>query len=221
MHIEGGPITIFICEDEQIAGAGLQYVLEQVPEFDVVGLASDLEGAVAKIAEMRPAVVLMKFTLAGEHRVEAVRALLSNWPDAHVILRVSSNDPHDVFQAIATAAYGVCDTETPIDMLILGIRCVAGGSVWMGPAIAASAVDSLSAVARRWLSESRYFLTGLLSVREQEVLALMLEGLSNLQIADRLLLSVETVKSHVKRIMEKLGARNRSEAIVKAMSLKH
>jgi DNA-binding NarL/FixJ family response regulator len=221
MHIEGGPITIFICEDEQIAGAGLKYVLEQVPEFNVVGLATGLESAVAKISHLRPAVVLMKFTLAGEHSVEAVRTLSSNWPDAHVILRVSSNDPHEVFQAIATAAYGICDTETPIDMLVLGIKCVAGGSVWMGPAIAASAVDSLSALARRWLSESRYFLTGLLSVREQEVLALMLEGLSNLQIADRLLLSVETVKSHVKRIMEKLGARNRAEVIVKAMSLKH
>lgn len=219
----GTRIKILVVEDHEITRVGLKLTLEQSDEIEIVGEASDGNQAVEATAELNPNVVLMDIGLPNIDGIEATGLIKKATPATRVIMLTSHDNDRDIFAALGAGADGYCLKETATNQLVLAIKTVADGAAWLDPAIAskvlkASVMGALpaaqttgGATGKSGLQSSR------LSQREIDVLKLVVEGLSNQAIAERLYLSVETVKTHMRRIMEKLAVSDRTQAAVKAM----
>lgn len=214
-------IGIFIAEDHEITRVGLRLTLEQLSGFTVVGEANDGQQAVEKVLEVKPDVVLMDIGLPTMDGIEATRAVKERLPDLRVIMLTSHDSDRDVFAALAAGADGYCLKEVSGSQLAMAIRCVADGAAWLDPGVASrvlkacAAGGSLAATPQDGAGTKAGQQT--LSQRELDVLKLVVEGLSNQEIAERLVVSVETIKTHMRHIMEKLAVSDRTQAAVKAM----
>lgn len=208
--------TIFIAEDHEITRVGLRLTLDQVEDFQVVGEAEDGKTTVEKVLDLNPDIVLMDIGLPDRNGIDATRQIKEKASDVRVIILTSHDNDRDVFAALGAGADGYCLKEISADQLMMAIRTVAGGAAWLDPGVAtrvlkASASRQGGQSARGGSSSSP------LSVREIDVLRLVVEGMSNQEIAEKLHLSVETIKTHMRHIMEKLAVTDRTQAAVKAM----
>jgi two-component system, NarL family, response regulator LiaR len=219
------PIAIFIVEDYEITRVGLRLTLGHIPGFKIVGEAEDGQNAVRKIGELRPQVVLMDIGLPVMDGIEATRKIKSLSPDTRIIMLTSHDNDRDIFAALSAGADGYCLKEAGSHQLANAIRAVSEGVAWLDAGIArkvlqacvnnsSSAPQAVSNLAVRCRST---YNPSPLSQRELDVLLLVVEGKSNQEIADNLVLSVETVKTHMRHIMEKLAVSDRTQAAVKAM----
>lgn len=220
-------IKVLVVEDHEITRVGLRLTLEQSTEIEIVGEASDGHEALDAAKQLHPAVVLMDIGLPTVDGIEATAQIKKTFPSMRVIMLTSHDNDRDIFAALGAGADGYCLKETSTTQLVLAIKTVADGAAWLDPGIAtkvlrASVVggttpatpattDGASGKAEAKPSGPK------LSQREIDVLKLVVEGLSNQAIAERLYLSVETVKTHMRRIMEKLAVSDRTQAAVKAM----
>jgi two-component system, NarL family, response regulator LiaR len=211
---ETQPITLFIVEDQVIARLGLRLILERIPEFAVVGEAEDGLAAVAGTLELKPAVVLMDIMLPGIDGIEATKQIKAALPGCRVLMLTSYERDDDVFAALSAGADGYCLKTISAEQLALAIRAVADGVAWLDPGIARRVLQGSS---RSQAAASPQKPRFALSQREHEVLQLIVDGLSNQEIADRLILSAETIKTHIRHIMEKLAVSDRTQAAVKAL----
>ncbi len=215
-------IDIFIAEDHEITRVGLRLTLEQVPGFSVVGEAADGKMTVKKVAELKPQVVLMDIGLPVMDGIDATTKIKQEVPGTRVIMLTSRDADRDIFAALGAGADGYCLKEVSGSQLAMAIRAVADGVAWLAPGVAnrvlraCATASPAPGVAGLDLAKSNS-LASPLSHRELEVLKLVVEGLSNQEIADKLVLSVETVKTHMRHIMEKLAVSDRTQAAVKAM----
>jgi len=221
--LSNSPITIFIAEDYEITRVGLRLTLENVPEFVVIGEAEDGVTAVKEVIEKRPNVVLMDIGLPGLDGIDATVRIKSESPTTKIIMLTSHDNDRDVFAALAAGADGYCLKEVSSNHLASAIKAVADGVAWLDPAVArrvlqASVNNAPKSVSPADAKNAKPAVsTSPLSQRELDVLTLVVEGNSNQEIADRLVLSVETVKTHMRHIMEKLCVSDRTQAAVKAM----
>jgi DNA-binding NarL/FixJ family response regulator len=218
----GTRIKILVVEDHEITRVGLKLTLEQSDEIEIVGEASDGNQAVEASSELNPTVVLMDIGLPNIDGIEATGLIKKASPATRVIMLTSHDNDRDIFAALGAGADGYCLKETPTNQLVLAIKTVADGAAWLDPAIAskvlkASVMGALPAQTAGGGTGKSGLQTSRLSQREIDVLKLVVEGLSNQAIAERLYLSVETVKTHMRRIMEKLAVSDRTQAAVKAM----
>src|SRR5690606_3765282 len=208
-----GMIRVLIADDQALVRAGFRALLDAEPDIDVVGEASDGVHAVRLAAQTDPDVILMDIRMPGMDGLEATRRIAAD-PDRAgtriVILTTSELDEY-VFEALRSGAAGflVKDTE-PVD-LVRGVRAVAAGDALLSPSVTRRvieqfAVRAASPAPRRELDS--------LTEREREVTALVGAGLSNDEIAERLVVSPATAKTHVSRAMVKLGARDRAQLVV-------
>jgi two-component system, NarL family, response regulator LiaR len=217
------PITIFIAEDYEITRVGLRLTLENVPEFVVIGECEDGMTAVKEVIEKRPNVVLMDIGLPGLDGIDATVRIKSESPTTKIIMLTSHDNDRDVFAALAAGADGYCLKEVSSNHLASAIRAVADGVAWLDPAVARRVLQASVNNAPKPVSPGDaknakpQVNASPLSQRELDVLTLVVEGNSNQEIADRLVLSVETVKTHMRHIMEKLCVSDRTQAAVKAM----
>ncbi len=218
------PITIFIAEDYEITRVGLRLTLENVPEFLVIGEAEDGVTAVKEVIEKRPNVVLMDIGLPGLDGIDATVRIKSESPTTKIIMLTSHDNDRDVFAALAAGADGYCLKEVSSNHLASAIKAVADGVAWLDPAVARRVLQASVNNAPKPVSPADpknparpTVNASPLSQRELDVLTLVVEGNSNQEIADRLVLSVETVKTHMRHIMEKLCVSDRTQAAVKAM----
>ena len=218
------PITIFIAEDYEITRVGLRLTLENVPEFLVIGEAEDGVTAVKGVIEKRPNVVLMDIGLPGLDGIDATVRIKSESPTTKIIMLTSHDNDRDVFAALAAGADGYCLKEVSSNHLASAIKAVADGVAWLDPAVARRVLQASVNNAPKPVSPADpknparpTVNASPLSQRELDVLTLVVEGNSNQEIADRLVLSVETVKTHMRHIMEKLCVSDRTQAAVKAM----
>lgn len=211
-------ISILIAEDHEITRVGLKLTLEQLPGLKVIDEAEDGSTAVQKAIELKPEVVLMDIGLPLLDGIEATQKIKERCPGTRVIMLTSHDNDQDIFASLAAGADGYCLKEITSSQLSMAIHTVAEGAAWLDPGVASRVLRSCAGVMPQGVAEGiRPAPDYLLSEREAEVLKLLVEGLTNAQIAASLELSVETIKTHVRHIMEKLAVSDRTQAAVKAM----
>jgi len=216
-------IEIFIAEDYEVTRVGLRLTLANVPEFKIVGESEDGIATVQKVIELKPDIVLMDIGLPLLDGIAATEQIKLESPDTRVMILTSHDSDRDVFMAIRAGADAYLLKEISSANLISAIRAVAIGVVWLDPGVAkrvlkACITNAPKAVFSNEPRSARHEVNNTpLSQRELDVLTLVVEGNSNQEIADRLVLSVETVKTHMRHIMEKLSVSDRTQAAVKAM----
>ncbi|MEU5535935.1 response regulator transcription factor [Streptomyces sp. NPDC020362] len=208
------PVTILLVDDEPLVRAGLRAVLEAQPDIEVVGEAADGAAVIPLVRRLRPDVVAMDVRMPLMDGIEATRAVLRTVDAPPRILVVTTfEDDEFVYEALRAGADGFLLKRARPAEIVHAVRLVAEGESLLFPAsvrrLAARYGDGDRA-ARAPLSEAG------LTEREEEVLRLMTRGLSNAEIAARLVVGTETVKSHVSAVLAKLGARDRTQAVIAA-----
>lgn len=200
---------VLIADDQRLIRAGLRMLCESTPGVEVVGEAADGAQAVRLAAELVPDVILMDLRMPGVDGTTAIAQVLSARADAKILVLTTFDDDDHLYPALAAGAVGFLVKDTDPGELISAVHRVAVGDVVLSPhllqrlvsrAVDAHVPDALGAVP--------------LTAREEDVLPLVVEGLSNQEIADRLHLGVTTVKTHVANLMDKLGAQNRVQLAV-------
>jgi NarL family two-component system response regulator LiaR len=214
-------VKVFLVEDHELLRDGLRAALQKDGQFEVVGEAADGLTAVHKISGADPDVVIMDIGLPGIDGIEATRQVREKRPGTRVIMLTSHDNDQEIFASLAAGANGYCLKDLGADRLKRAILSVSEGAAWLDPRIAGKVLTIFSkeGVNHSGAADSAKEdeLISPLSQRETEVLKLMVDGLSNKEIADRLVIGVSTVRTHVEHILEKLSVSGRTEAAVKAM----
>jgi DNA-binding NarL/FixJ family response regulator len=215
-------IGIVVADDHEVVRAGFAALLDTQPDFAVLGTASDGAAAVRACRELRPDVVLMDVRMPGTDGIEATRQLTADpglaadppGPPRVLILTTFDLDEY-VFDALRAGASGFLLKDATAERLFDAVRVVAAGEALLAPAITRRLISEFTK-ARRPVAGTPPASLGALTPRETEVLKLVAEGLSNTEIAERLVVTEETVKTHVSRMLAKLGLRDRTQAVVTA-----
>jgi DNA-binding NarL/FixJ family response regulator len=197
-------ISLLIVEDQTLMRHGLRTILDLEPGLQVVGEAASGEEGVQRALELRPDVILMDVQMPGMSGVEATAAITRAWPEARLIILTTFDRDDYVFQGVRAGALGYLLKDTPADRLIATIRRVHAGEAFIQPEIASRALRELMHPQAQPLEA--------LSDREREVLVLLAQGLSNRDIAEKLVITEGTVKNHVSNVLGKLQAENRTQA---------
>jgi two-component system, NarL family, response regulator LiaR len=205
MILQAPPIRVLLVDDHAVVRSGLAAFLSVFDDMAFVGEAGDGQEAVHKCADLQPDVVLMDLMMPGMDGVSATAAIRQRWPSIQVVVLTSFKEDELVQSALRAGAISYLLKNASADQLADAIRAASGGR----PTLAPEATHALLKASRASYQTNLYDLTE----REKEVLALMTEGLNNLQIADRLVVSRSTVKFHVSSILSKLGAVTRTEAV--------
>jgi DNA-binding NarL/FixJ family response regulator len=209
-------IRVAICDDHALFRRGLRMVVEAEDGLEVVGEAADGEAAIRLAEEHRPDVVLMDVRMPRLGGIEATRAILAGAPTTKVLVLTVSDDEGDLYEAVMAGAVGYLLKEISIDEVTAAIRCAVSGQSLVSPSMAAKLLTEFARLARR-ADERRSAPSPRLTDRELEVLRLVAQGLSNREIAAALYISENTVKNHVRSILEKLHLHSRMEAVVHAV----
>jgi DNA-binding NarL/FixJ family response regulator len=208
-------IGIVVADDHQIVRDGFATLLDAQPDFTVLGKASDGAEAVRTCRELRPDVVLMDVRMPGMDGIEATRRLVE--PDANgpriLILTTFDLDDH-VYDALRAGASGFLLKDVTAERLCDAVRVIAAGDALLAPAITSRLIAEFAR--QRPPGDGPPAPLAALTPRETEVLRLVAKGMSNPEIAVRLVVTEETVKTHVSRILSKIGARDRTQAVVAA-----
>jgi DNA-binding NarL/FixJ family response regulator len=212
----GTTIRVVICDDQALFRHGLRMVLEAEDGVEVVAEAGDGETAVRLVERHRPDVVLMDVRMPRLSGIEATRAIGERVPTAKVLILTVSDDEQDLYEAVKAGAAGYLLKEISIDEVAAAIRCVVSGQSLISPSMAAKLLVEFTNLARR-ADERQSTPAPRLTDRELEVLRLVAQGLSNREIAGDLYISENTVKNHVRNILEKLHLHSRMEAVVYAV----
>lgn len=209
-----GPVRVVIADDQALVRTGFQMILA-ADGIEVVAEAADGEEAVAAVRRARPDVVLMDIRMPRTDGLEATRQIISGGAEETRVLILTTYDlDHYVYAALTAGASGFLLKDVTPEHLVAAVRLVRSGDALLAPTITRRLIerfaprDEEKSVPHRDLAE--------LTPRELEVLSLLATGLSNAELADRLTLSPTTVKTHVARILSKLGLRDRVQAVVLA-----
>jgi DNA-binding NarL/FixJ family response regulator len=208
-----GTIRVLIADDQQMVRQGFSVLLNTKPDIEVVGQAVDGLDAVAKVAELVPDVVLMDIRMPELGGIEATRLIIRDRPQIRVLVLTTFDLDEYVYDALRAGASGFLLKDASADQLAEAVRVVAAGDALLAPGITRRLIaqfSRLDGAPRAPLKER----IGDLTERETEVLALIAQGLSNAEIAERLVVAEQTVKTHVGRILVKLGLRDRTQAAV-------
>jgi two-component system, NarL family, response regulator LiaR len=202
-------IRILVVDDHAVVRSGLATFLMAFDDLEYVGEAADGREAIQKCAQLQPDVVLMDLIMPEMDGASATRVIRERWPGIQVLILTSFKEDDLVQGALQAGAIGYLVKNASIADLGSAIRSAYAGRLTLSP----EAARALIQVNRQAPAPSRYDLTE----REKEVLALMTQGLNNLEIAERLFVSRSTVKFHVSSVLSKLGATTRTEAVALAL----
>jgi DNA-binding NarL/FixJ family response regulator len=209
-------IGVVVVDDQALVRAGFRMILEIEPDLAVVGEASDGEGAVSLVESTRPDVVLMDVRMPGLDGIEATRRILADpsCPTRVVMLTTFDMDEY-VYAALQSGASGFLLKDVQPELLVAGIRAVHSGESLLAPSVTRRMIESFLERPRTADEAARRRLESL-TAREQETLRLMARGLTNAEIAGEFVVSETTVKTHVGRVLMKLGLRDRVQAVILA-----
>ena len=216
----GDRIRIVVADDHQVVRAGFAALLDTQPDFTVVGTACDGAEAVMLGRDLNPDVLLMDVRMPGVDGIEATRQLCASQGGASQVgprvLILTTFDLDDyVFDALRAGASGFLLKDVTAERLFDAVRVVAAGEALLAPAVTQRLISEFTRLRPAPAAAARPALASL-TPRETEVLILVAEGLSNQQIAVRLVVTEETVKTHVSRVLHKLGLRDRTQAVIAA-----
>ncbi|GAA4543900.1 response regulator transcription factor [Amycolatopsis samaneae] len=205
-------LRVLVADDHAVVREGFAALLAAQPDFEVVGQAEDGVLAERLAVELRPDVVLMDIRMPRQDGVTATRRLLRETPDTRVLILTTFDLDAYVYEALRAGASGFLLKDSTADQVVEGVRVVAAGDALLAPSvtrrlIAEFAARPVAAGGKR-LAE--------LTARESEVLVLVARGLSNVEIAAALTVTEHTVKTHVSRLLGKLGLRDRAQAVAVA-----
>ena len=203
--------SVLVVDDQELVRAGLCTVLDQHDDIDVVGDAPDGRAAIEEAGRLRPDVVLMDVRMPVLDGIAATREITAASTSPRILMLTTFDLDEYVYEALRAGASGFLLKDTPPATLVEAIRTVRAGDALLAPQITRRLVERF--VAPRPEPPDAF---GELTEREVEVLRLIARGLSNAEIADQLVLSLPTVKTHVGRILMKLGLRDRVQAVVLA-----
>jgi DNA-binding NarL/FixJ family response regulator len=216
LHAE--PIRTMIVDDHALFRRGLEMVLDSEPDIELVGQASDGTEAVEKAAESLPDVVLMDIRMPRSNGIEACREMKEAAPSAKIVILTISDEEEDLFEAIRAGASGYLLKDIPLDEVADTVRAVHGGQSLINPSMAGKLLTEFAALAKRDDEERAQELPApRLTEREMQVLKLVARGMNNRDIAKELFISENTVKNHVRNILEKLQIHSRMEAVMVAV----
>lgn len=205
-------IRVLIADDEELVRTGLQMIIEGEDDLSVIGEAKDGEEAVRMVLELEPDVVLMDIRMPGLDGLEATRRLLRNGETARVVLLTTFDLDEYVYEALRVGASGFLLKDAPAAQLVTAIRAAAAGDALLAPSITRRLIDDFTRRSPRSSPPDLQTLTP----REVDVLRCLARGLSNAEIAEELFVSEATIKTHVARILMKLGVRDRVQAVIAA-----
>lgn len=203
-------LRLLLVEDDPMMQLGLEQSLEEYPHLKIVGQASDGYMAVEAAQRLKPDVVVMDIGLPRQDGIAATQQIKAAMPEVRVVMLTSHTTENEVIAALSSGADAYCIKGTNVDRLIAAIAAAQEGATYLDPQIARRVIDHLKAPAT-------VPTVGQLSQREMEVLKLMVEGYSNPEIAAALYLSPNTVKTHIRGIMNKLAVDDRVQAAVVAL----
>jgi DNA-binding NarL/FixJ family response regulator len=210
-------VSIVVADDHQVVRAGFTELLNSQAEFSVVGTAADGAAAVRLSRELRPDVVLMDVRMPGMDGIEATRALTRSGAGAPRILILTTFDLDEyVYDALRAGASGFLLKDATAERLFEAVRVIAAGDALLAPAVTRRLIHEFARLQTDAGDLRPTPALKLLTPRETQVLRLVAEGLSNPEIAARLVITDETVKTHVSRVLTKLGLRDRTQAVVTA-----
>jgi DNA-binding NarL/FixJ family response regulator len=209
-----GPIRVLVADDQRVVREGLSMVLGLLPDVEVVGAASDGAEAVALAGTLRPDVVLMDLRMPRCDGVEATRLLREQDPSARVVILTTYADDRSVIDALRAGARGYLTKDASSEAIHQALKQVLDDQAVIDPAVQHHLVDAIADATRTPpLSATTPALPAGLTPREAEVLSLIAAGLSNAEIAERLVVSEGTVKSHINHLFTKIEARDRAQAV--------
>ena len=206
-----------LADDQRVVREGLSMVLGLMPDVEILGSASDGEEAIALVEQLAPQVVLMDLRMPRVDGVDATRRISQHHPDTKVVVLTTYADDHTVIQALRAGALGFLTKDATSQQIRDALRAAVRGQAAIDPAVQHHLVNSIARTAPlEWTPPDQSRLPDGLTPREASVLALIAEGLSNAEIADRLTVSETTVKSHINHLYAKSGARDRAQAVTYA-----
>jgi two-component system NarL family response regulator len=212
---DDAPIRVLIVDDHALFRKGLELVLAAEPDLEIVGEASEGLEAIERAADLQPDVVLMDVRMPGVGGIEATRRIRNAQPSTRVVMLTVSEDEEDLFAAVRAGATGYLLKEVSIDEVANAVRAVARGQALVTPSMASKLLGEFNVLSRR--IDAQHGAAPRLTDREVEVLRLVAKGMSNKEIASELVIAENTVKNHVRNILEKLQLKSRMEAAMYAV----
>jgi DNA-binding NarL/FixJ family response regulator len=212
----GDPIRVLVVDDHALFRRGLEMVLEQEPDIEVVGEASDGAEALERAVETAPDIVLMDVRMPKRGGIDACTSIKDAVPSTKIIMLTISDEEADLYDAIKAGAMGYLLKEISIEEVASAIRAVHGGQSLISPSMASKLLNEFASMIKR-SDERQQVPTPRLTDREMEVLRLVAKGMNNRDIAKQLFISENTVKNHIRNILEKLQLHSRMEAVVYAV----
>jgi DNA-binding NarL/FixJ family response regulator len=209
----GDRVRVLLVDDDDLMRAGLRSVLSSDETIEVAGEAGDGGEALDRVRETQPHVVLMDIRMPGVDGISATREVLAGSADVKVVVLTTFEDDDYIFDALSAGASGFLLKRTKPEELISAIHAVAEGDSLLSPSVTRRVIDHMATQPVAGLSGARL---EKLTPREREVLELIGRGLSNREIAESFVIEESTVKTHVKRILTKLGLRDRVQAVILA-----
>jgi DNA-binding NarL/FixJ family response regulator len=197
-------ITCLIADDHEVVREGLRLALSRSPRIRVIGEASDGKSAITLTERRRPNVVIMDLRMPDMDGLEATEEILSKAPETAVLIFTAYGERSLMQRGLESGARGYILKETPHETLIRAVEKVAGGDTFVDPALMAEFIAGKGQME-------------VLTPREREILQLLADGMSNVDVAAKLFISQETVKSHVRHILAKLEADTRTQAVAIAL----
>ncbi len=216
MTAPSGAVRVVVADDHQVVRTGFAELLRTQPDFTVVGTACDGAEAVRICRDLRPDVVLMDVRMPVMDGIEATRRLVGSEPEGPRILILTTFDLDEyVYDALRAGASGFLLKDVTAERLFDAVRIIAAGQALLAPTVTRRLISEFALLRPTPDAPSSAALAAL-TPRETEVLRLVADGLSNPEIAARLVVTEETVKTHVSRMLSKLGLRDRTQAVVTA-----
>ena len=215
-------IRVLIVEDHDMARMGLSVILSKNSDIEIADMSADGEEGVEKALKQKPDVVIMDIGLPTIDGIEATRKIKNSNPDIKVLMYTSREEEDDIFDSFKAGADGYITKGATSEQTVAAVIAVSEGAGWLDPAIAkivltnirkSSDVEKKRGVINYKLGKNLYGLTE----REMEVLALIVDGMSNPQISEKLVITLSTTKTHVHSILQKLYVESRSKAVATAM----
>jgi DNA-binding NarL/FixJ family response regulator len=213
-HAAQSGIRVLVVDDQELFRRGLTMLLNVETDIEVVGEAADGASAVQLATDMAPDVVLMDVRMPKQTGIEACTAIKDAAPNARIIMLTVSDEEADLYEAVKNGASGYLLKDSSIDEVAQAVRVVADGQSLISPSMAIKLLDEFKQMSR---TDRSSVPTPRLTDRELEVLRLVAQGLNNREIAKQLFISENTVKNHVRNILEKLQLHSRMEAVMYAV----
>lgn len=207
-------IRVVIADDQAMVRAGFSALLNAQPDIEVVGLAADGDECLRVVAELAPDVVLMDVRMPVLDGISATRELSASAPETRILMLTTFDVDDYVFDALSAGAAGFLLKDASPEELARAVRVVAEGESLLAPSATRALIERFAAT--RGPRRTDRVVLGELTEREREILVGVAQGESNTEIAARLFIAEQTVKTHVSRILSKLGARDRAQLVIAA-----